>query len=139
MWSSSHAEKFEGLSRERVWEVWTDVDQWSAWQDDVEYARIEGAFTTGAVIRFKPKGGPKVRIELTDVQAPLRYVDTTYLPLARMVDVHELVQTEDGLEVRNTLTMTGPLAYVWRKLVGEGVARSLPEQTARLVDRARLA
>jgi hypothetical protein len=78
-----------------------------------------------------------VRIELVDVQAPSRFVDVTHFPLARMVDTHELVETEEGLEIRNSLRMEGPLAFVWRKLVGEGVAKSLPEQTARLVEHAR--
>lgn len=77
MWSSSYSQKVTGVNRQRVWEVWTDVDRWSTWQDDVEYAHLEGKFATGTVIRFKPKGGPRVRIELTDVQAPSRFVDVT--------------------------------------------------------------
>jgi Polyketide cyclase / dehydrase and lipid transport len=139
MWSSTYEQKVTGVTRQRVWDVWTDVDRWSSWQDDVEYAHLEGSFSTGSVIRFKPKGGPKVRIELTDVRAPSRFVDVTRFPLARMVDAHELVETAEGLEIRNTLSMEGLLAFVWRKLVGEGVAKSLPEQTARLVDQARRA
>jgi hypothetical protein len=137
MWSSSYEQEFAGLSGQRVWEVWSDVDRWSSWQGDVEYARIDGAFTEGATIAFKPKGGPRVRVELTDVQAPARYVDVTHFPLARMIDEHELVETAEGVQIRNTVTMAGPLAFLWRKLVGEAVAKSLPDQTARLVERGR--
>jgi hypothetical protein len=53
-----------------------------------------------------------------------------------MVDVHEFVESDGGVEIRNTTSMDGPLAWVWRKLVAEGVANSLPEQTSRLVARA---
>jgi hypothetical protein len=81
-------------------------------------------------------GGPKVRIELSEVKAPSRFVDVTRFPSARMVDVHEFVQSDEGVEIRNTTSVEGPLAWVWRKLVAEGVADSLPEQTARLVARA---
>jgi hypothetical protein len=139
MWSSTFSQKVTGVSGQHVWAVWTDVEGWSSWQDDVEYAHLEGRFSQGAVIRFKPKGGPTVRIELIDVEAPSRFVDVTRFPLARMVDAHELVETDEGLEIRNTLSMEGPLAFVWRKLVGEGVAKSLPEQTTRLVEQARSA
>lgn len=137
MWSTTYTEKVPGISGQRVWDVYADVENWPGWQDDVEYARIEGGFATGSVIRFKPRGGPKVWIELTEVHAPSRFTDTTRFPLARMVDVHEFTQTDDELEIRNTVSMSGPLAWLWRKLVGEGVARSLPAQTARLVERAR--
>jgi hypothetical protein len=139
MWSSTYSRTITGVSRQRVWDTWTDVDSWPVWQDDVEYAHLEGSFSEGSVISFKPKGGPKVRIELVDVQAPSRFVDVTRFPLARMVDVHELEETALGLEIRNTLRMEGPLAFVWRKLVGEGVAKSLPDQTTSLVEHARSA
>jgi hypothetical protein len=139
MWSSTYRQTITGVSRQKVWDAWTDVERWPAWQDDVEYAHLEGDFSEGSVIRFKPKGGPKVRIDLVDVQAPSRFVDVTRFPLARMTDTHEVVETAEGLEIRNTLRMEGPLAFVWRKLVGEGIARSLPEQTTSLVEHARSA
>lgn len=139
MWSTTYSHRVSGVSGQRVWEVWTDVERWPSWQDDVEYAQLEGGFEKGTVIWFKPRRGPKVRLELTEVQPPTRFVDVTRFPLARMVDAHELVDTGGELEIRNTLTMEGPLARVWRKLVGEGVARSLPEQTNRLVEQARRA
>lgn len=137
MWSSSYTQTVRGIDAQRIWDVYADVEGWPNWQEDVEYAHLEGGFEAGAVIRFKPKGGPKVRIQLTDVQTPTRFVDTTRFPLARMVDVHEFVQTDDGLQIRNHLSMQGPMAWVWRKLVGEGVAKGLPEQTTRLVEQAR--
>ena len=137
MWSSTYEARFTGVDADRVWAVWTDVDRWSTWQDDVETANLEGAFAEGSTIRFKPKGARRVRIELTEVEAPWRYVDVTHLPLGRMHDTHELVVEGDELVVRNRISMSGPLAWVWRKLVAEGVADSLPTQTARLVDEAR--
>ncbi len=137
MWSSTYEATFNGVDAARIWAVWTDVERWSAWQGDVESARLEGPFAAGSMIRFKPKGGPRVRIELTEVEAPRRYVDVTHLLLARMEDVHELEVHGDDVIVRNRISITGPLAFVWRKLVAEDVAASLPEQTARLVEQAR--
>jgi Polyketide cyclase / dehydrase and lipid transport len=139
MWSSTYTQTVVGIDAQRVWETYADVDRWSDWQPDVEYAHLEGTFDSGAVIRFKPKGAPKLRIELTEVHAPTRFVDTTRFPLARMIDVHEFVETSDGLEIRNRVSIVGPMAWVWRKLVGEGVAKGLPEQAARLVEQVRRA
>lgn len=136
MWSSSYTQKVTGISVQRIWDVYSDVENWPSWQDDVDYAHLGGPFETGGVIRFKPKGGPKVRIELNEVEAPSRFVDITRFPLARMVDVHEFVESDGGVAIRNTMSVDGPLAWVWRKLMAEGVASSLPEQTSRLVARA---
>ena len=136
MWSSSYTQKVTGISVQRIWDVYSDVENWPSWQDDVQFAHLDGPFEGGGVIRFKPKGGPKVRIELNEVEAPSRFVDTTRFPLARMIDVHEFVESEEGVEIRNTTSVEGPLAWVWRKLVAEGVANSCPEQTSQLVARA---
>ena len=139
MWSSNYTQRVRGIDAQRIWDVYSDVEGWSTWQEDVEYAQLEGSFDAGGVIQFKPKGGPKVRIELTEVLAPTRFVDTTRFPLARMIDVHEFIATDDGLEIRNQISMVGPMAWVWRKLVGEAVAKGLPEQTSHLVEQARRA
>ena len=137
MWTSSYSKKVEGVSAQQLWKVWSDVNEWHRWQDDIEYARIEGAFESGGSFRFKPKGGPDLRLELSDVQPGRSFTDITRFPLARMVDSHELIDHGDGVEVKTTITMQGPLAFLWRKLVGEDVARSLPQQTDRLVQAAR--
>jgi hypothetical protein len=137
MWSSSYSKKVEGVSAQQLWKVWSDVNEWHRWQDDIEYARIEGAFESGRSFRFKPKGGPDLRLELSGVEPGRAFTDITRFPLARMVDSHELIDHGDGVEVKTTVTVQGPLAFLWRKLVAEGVARSLPEQTERLVQAAR--
>lgn len=139
MWSRTYRATFTDLSRERLWDVWTDVDRWPSWQDDVEYARLDGDFARGASIMFKPKGGPRVRLELTEVEPPSSFTDVTRFPLATMLDRHELVEVDGRVEVRNTVSVEGPLAFLWRKLVADGVVESLPEQTARLVEYARRA
>jgi hypothetical protein len=137
MWTKSYSQTVKDLSAERVWDVWTDVNQWHAWQDDVEYACLDGAFESGKKFAFRPKGGPDIEIELTEVRKNSTFVDVTRFPFARMIDSHELIEHGDELEIKCTVTMVGPLAFVWRKLVGEGVANGLPEQTRRLIERAQ--
>lgn len=136
MWTKSYSHRVKGLSAERVWDVWTDVNRWHLWQDDVEYAKIDGAFEAGKKFAFRPKGGPNLQLELTAVEPQSVFVDVTRFPLARMIDSHELIDHGDELEIRSTITLEGPLAFLWRKLVGEGVAKGLPEQTRRLIERA---
>jgi hypothetical protein len=133
MWTQSYSKTVDGLSAAQVWRVWSDVDRWHVWQDDIEYARLNGEFKSGGTFAFKPKGGPNLTLELADVRPNALFVDITRFPLARMVDSHELIEHGDKLEIKTTIRMEGPLAFLWRKLVGQEVADSLPQQTDALI------
>lgn len=137
MWCKTHSMSFAGVRPAQVWKVWSDVNQWHAWQPDIEYARLEGEFAAGKLFKFRPKGGPELRLELTEVKPLAGYADLTRFPGAKMLDAHEIVDHGDRIEIRNTLTVTGPLAFLWRKLVAEGVAASIEGQTRSMIERAR--
>lgn len=133
MWTRTYSKTVQGLSAAEVWKVWSDVDRWHTWQDDIEYAKMNGEFQTGGSFRFKPRGGPNLTLELAEVKPNEVFVDVTRFPLARMVDSHELIERGGALEIRTTVRMEGPLAFLWRKIVGEDVVKSLPQQTDRLL------
>lgn len=137
MWTMGYKKTVKGLSTAQVWKVWSDVNQWHTWQDDIEYAKLDGEFTKGNVFRFKPKGGPEIKIELTEVKPDALFVDLTRFPLARMYDLHELLDHGDELEIQSTIRIEGPLSFLWRKLVAENVANGLEVQTDKLIERAR--
>jgi len=137
MWNKSYSKTVEGLNASQIWKVWTDVNQWHTWQDDIEYAKLDGEFREGSVFRFKPKGGPNIKIELTEVKPNSVFVDLTRFPLARMFDSHELIDHGNKLEIKTTIRVEGPLSFLWRKLVAENVANGMKEQTERLIAKAR--
>jgi hypothetical protein len=136
MWQVQYEKIFPSLQSGAVWTVWSDVDHWHEWDADIEYATLSGPFAVGSELVLKPKGGPKVRIQLSDVTPGSSFTDVTRFPLARMVDVHELQDTPQGLKLKNSIRMEGPLAWVWRKLVGETVAAGIPRQMEALARHA---
>jgi hypothetical protein len=137
MWSKSYSQRVKGLSAGQVWTIWSDVNQWHSWQDDIEYAKLDGAFERGNTIRFKPKGGLVFKIKLTRVEPKSVFDDLTSFPLAKMYDSHELIEHGDELEIRTTIRISGPLSYIWRKLIAENVAEGMPEQTQKLIEKAQ--
>ena len=137
MWTKSYSRSVENLNATQVWAVWTDVNQWHTWQDDIEYAKLNGEFEKGNVIHFKPKGGPNIKLELTEVKPDSVFIDLTRFPLAKMFDSHELIDHGDNLEIKSTIRIEGPLSFLWRKLVAENVANGLKEQTERLIEKVR--
>jgi len=44
MWSKCYSRKMEGLNANQIWDVWTDVNQWHTWRDDIKSAKLGGDF-----------------------------------------------------------------------------------------------
>jgi len=133
MWSKSYSKTVKGLSAEEVWKVWCNVNQWHTWQDDIEYAKLEGEFKVGNSFLFKPKGFSKINIEIIEMVPNRVFTDLTRFPFAKMYGRHEFITHGDALEIKTTMSIEGALSFLWRKLVAEGVANSLQEQTDKLI------
>ncbi len=136
MWNKTFSKKVKGLNADQVWKIWADVNQWHTWQTDIEYAKLEGEFKVGNSFLLKPKGGPKVNIELVKVEPGKAFTDLTRFPLAKMYGSHEFINHGDELEIKTSMSINGPLSFIWRKLVAEGVANGLRHQTESLIERA---
>ncbi len=137
-WEQSYAVVAEGVTPEAIWDVWKDVDHWHLWDADIEFARLKGPFEAGSKFVLKPKGGPTVNLQFIEVKPLTSYTDFTTFPFAKMYGIHTMRPTGKGLEIACCIRVTGPLAFVWRKLVAEGVARGLERQTQELIAHARV-
>lgn len=136
MWKKTYSQNVTDLDAASVWRVWSDVNSWNEWQDDIESARLESEFIAGGSFMLRPKGGPNVKVALLAVEPGIRFTDLTKFLLAEMVGDHELIMHGKTVEVRTTISIRGPLAFLWIRLVGSGVVDGLPQQTRRLIERA---
>ena len=137
MWSKTYSKKVTGLKLEGIWAIWADINNWHEWHDDIEYAKLSGKFDSGNKFILKPKNGPKVSIELIEVNPYSKFVDLTRFPLAKMYGIHEFIQNGNEIEIKTTMKVTGLLSFIWRKLVAEKVANGEEEQTNGLIKRAK--
>lgn len=135
MWQHSYSKTVSDISAAELWAVWSDVNQWHTWQPDIDSATLEGTFSAGAVLRFKPKGGPLIPITLTEVEPERLFVDLTRFPGAEMLDDHEIIPHAKGIEIKTTIRLKGPLAWLWRRLVVNDIVKGLPAQTDQLIAR----
>ena len=137
MWTGSYSQRATGVPAEKLWNVWTDVNRWTEWQDDIESAKLDGPFAQGAIIQLRPKGGPNVKVELQSVDPGVHYTDITRFPLAEMVVDHDLLRYGDEVEIRTNIKVTGPLSFLWSRIVAKDIVAGLPEQIRRMIERAR--
>ena len=133
MWKKSFTAHYQGVSKEAIWQAWANVTDWPSWDRSLESCEMTEPFASGASFLLKPKAGPKVRITLIDVQTNIAFSDQCKFLGAVMHDSHEVAETVDGVKVTNTISMTGPLSFLWWHLVGKKVSKSIAEQTNNLI------
>jgi len=116
---------------------WADMASWPEWNLDTEWVRLDGPFSTGSTGMLKPKGGPKVRFVLESVVPGREFVDVSRLVGARLTFAHHVETLSDGrTSLRVSVTLDGPLARLWNRILGKGIAQSLGPDTERLLARA---
>ena len=137
MWTRTYSKTFQGLKREDIWRIWTDINNWPTWHGDLDYCKLEGDFKVGNHFFLKPKGVQPVKIVLTEINEGYSFTDCTSFFGAKMYDTHAMEETVDGLKLTNKLVVTGPLKWLWIKLVGQNIADTIAEETENLVKLAR--
>lgn len=138
MWSKSYSKVYQNLKKEDVWRIWADVDHYLRWHDDLDYCQLHGEFMVGSYFMLKPKGAPVVKVSIIELIENKKFVDCTQFFGARMFDIHELEETQEGLQIKNTIKVTGLLSFPWVQLVAKKVAASAPKEMDSLVKLLRV-
>lgn len=136
MWIKSHSTTTNAISKEQIWQLFADVNNWHTWDQGIEYARLEGNFEAGNQFTLRPKGGPNVKITLLEVVENSHFLDVTHFPLARMYDHHLFQETPEGLRITHTISVKGILGFLWVKLVAKKIADAMPEDVQQQIQAA---
>ena len=126
MWIKSHSIVTKEVTKEQLWKLFANVNQWHTWDEGIEFAKLEGKFEKGNHFMLRPKGGPDVKVELLETVENKMFLDVTKFPLAKMYDEHLFEETPQGLKITNTITVKGVLSFLWVKLVAKKIVDALP-------------
>lgn len=138
MWQKSYSTTVKGLEPHQIWKIWSDINNRPTWDDDTEWAKANGPFENGTIITMKPKGWPKtVSMEIIECIPNQSFTDYTKFPLAALYGKHHMEKNGDELTLTTTITVAGPLALLWRKIVAEDIVATLPHQTHLLITAAK--
>jgi hypothetical protein len=118
---------------------WADMASWPEWNLDTEWVRLDGPFVEGATGTLKPKGGPKVPFVVARLVDGEEFTDVSSLLGARLTFRHLVSVAPAGTTVSVDVTLTGPLAPVWRLILAKGIRTSMQPDLERLVQRAEAA
>jgi uncharacterized protein YndB with AHSA1/START domain len=125
-------------SPKTIWQIYTDIPNWTAWHDEILDCHIDGAFEPGSKGAMKVIGNPRpLRFVLLEVEPEISFTDLTEIPGANIVFAHLLKQKGDGgTQITHTVTISG---LAWEQIaatIGKQLEHGLP-QTIELL--ARLA
>ncbi|PTT70928.1 MULTISPECIES: polyketide cyclase [unclassified Chryseobacterium] len=137
MWTKSHTILTNEVTKEQMWKLFADVNNWHTWDDGIEFAKIEGNFEKGNFFILRPKGGPNVKVKLLETIENKMFLDVTNFPLAKMYDHHVFEETSQGLKITNSITVTGILGFLWRKIVAQKIVDALPIDMKQQVQSAK--
>ncbi len=125
------------LSPELLFTAIAAIERWPQWDHELQWTRLSGEMRVGAPFTLKPKRGPKVAMEVVAMQPPTRFSDLARLPLARMRTDHQFSSRDAVTTVTVTISMSGPLAFVWDRVVARKQAAGAQVQTAAFLAFAR--
>ncbi|MBS1535016.1 MAG: SRPBCC family protein [Bacteroidetes bacterium] len=137
MWTKSYSIITREVTKEQMWKLFSDVNNWSSWDQGVEFAELKGKFEQGNHFMFQPKGGPKLKIQIVEATENKSFTDFTRFPLAKMYGAHTFEETPEGLKLTTTMTVTGLLGFLWRKIVAQKIVDALPEDMQQQIKTAK--
>lgn len=124
-------ETFVAASPSAVFSRYRDVRSWPAWDPETLTVDLP-ELRVGAKGWLKPRQGPRARIAIVEVTENRSFTVEGLLPLCRMHFGHELHDTGTGTLVTHSISFSGPLAFLFRRLVGREIERTLPNTLAGL-------
>lgn len=107
--------------------LWSDVEGWRRWDEEVEWSRLNGPFEAGIRGELKPKGGPRASFVTTEVLQGHSFANRLRLPLASVEFFHEMEPIDEGTSIVHEVRISGPLSPVFARLLGPGFAKGLAE------------
>jgi len=136
MWSKTYSVITKAVSKEQIWKLFADVNNWHTWDESVAFARLEGRFEKGNHFMFQPKGAPKLKIGIVEAIENQKFTDLTKFPLAKMYGEHTFEETPEGLKLTITMKVEGVLGFLWRKIVAQKIVDGLPKDVEKQIEAA---
>jgi len=128
-----------GVAAAAVWEAaYAEADAWPRWNAELKRASLDGPLALGAQARIVFKTGLRLRFRVVEFEDGHLFTDESRLPGARMGHRHELEPLPgECCRLTNTIYIEGPLAPLWRRILGPAAARTLPAAQRAVVELAR--
>lgn len=135
MWSKEISIETK-VSKESIWRLYQDVQNWNKWDATVEYSNIDGKFEVGTKGKLKSNGGPQTSFVINKCNSFSSYTVSSVLPLSKLHFVHEIKEVGSKILITHKVEIVGLLSIIFGKLLGEKIIKDLPKTLNSLVEMA---
>ena len=126
-----------GVEPAVVWRgAYAEAEAWRRWNREIKSARLDGPLALGATARIVFRTGLRLRFHVVEYEEGRLFTDEARLPGARMGHRHLVEEDGSGSRLVNTIYIEGPLAGLWRRILGPAAARTLPDAQQAVVELA---
>lgn len=135
MWKTEVSHKTTA-TKEQIWKLWLDVQNWNKWDSEVESSKLFGQFQVGTMGTLKSLNGPKAKFQITEITNLKSFTSRSFLPLCKMDFIHTMTETQKGLIITHKIVMTGFMTFLFSKVIGNKIKVGLPVAVERLIQLA---
>ena len=114
-------------SKQQIWQIWADVENWPQWDTELDMAHIEGELKQGVIGSFQPKNAPVLPFEITECIPGETYTFSAQMPLCQLNVKRYFSENEAGqLEFIHEISFVGLLSWLFGRFVGQRIQKVLP-------------
>jgi len=133
MWEYEHSIE-TNATPEAIWRLWSDVENWGAWNGEIEKIEINGPFEAGTRILMTPPGDDPIPLVIAEAVENERFVDEARFDSLLLRTTHRIdAAGEDRIRVVYRMEITGDGADDAGPQIGPGITADWPETMAALV------
>ncbi len=121
----SHTVK-TSASPQRIWEIWTDVRNWSDWDTELTDSYLESPFMLEANGKLTPKKGGVTKFRISQLVPGKSYTFQCQLPLCSLNVSRTLDTQSDGTYFTHKVWFEGISAFIFSRILGKQFQAVLP-------------
>ncbi|MFJ6051528.1 polyketide cyclase [Streptomyces sp. NPDC092307] len=136
MWEYEHSIE-TGATSEAIWRLWADVENWGAWNAEIEKIEIDGPFAAGTRITMTPPGEDPIPLRIAEAVEGELFVDEARFDGLLLRTVHRIDPIgPDRIRVVYRMEITGDGADEIGAQIGPGITSDWPDTMAALAELA---
>lgn len=125
------------ISKEKIWEIWSDVENWNKWDKDVKWSNINNTFSIWEIWFLKPTNGPKSKFVFTEVTTNKSFTTQSKLPLTKIEFIHKIDEKNGQIYLTHSIVFSWFLSSIFFKLIWEKLSEWIPNSMNNLIDFAK--
>lgn len=122
-----------GATPQAVWGLWADVENWGAWNAEIEKIEISGPFAPGARIMMTPPGDDPILLVVTEAVEDEMFVDEARFGDLLLRTAHRIERLDrDRIRVVYRMEISGAGSDEAGPQIGPAITADWPDTLASL-------